>query len=48
MRPAATAEATRRDPGRPGVRLHLYADLRQGLPRPDLSCERSDPSPRGE
>ncbi|MGV9351685.1 DUF6207 family protein [Streptomyces spiralis] len=30
----ATSECTTRDPGQPGVRLRLYADLRQALPRP--------------
>jgi hypothetical protein len=30
----ATAERTTRDPGQPGVRLRLYADLRQALSQP--------------
>ncbi|MDF2273416.1 DUF6207 family protein [Streptomyces coacervatus] len=29
----ATAARTTRDPGQPGVRIRLYADLRQALPR---------------
>ncbi|MCX5256766.1 DUF6207 family protein [Streptomyces canus] len=30
----APAEHVMREPGRPGVRIRLYTDLRQGLPRP--------------
>ncbi|MGV9351843.1 DUF6207 family protein [Streptomyces spiralis] len=30
----ATSDRTVRDPGQPGVRLRLYADLRQALPLP--------------
>ncbi|MGW7259973.1 DUF6207 family protein [Streptomyces sp. NPDC054834] len=30
----ATAERTTRDPAQPGVRIRLYADLRQVLPQP--------------
>ncbi|MDQ1041966.1 hypothetical protein QFZ76_000202 [Streptomyces sp. V4I2] len=33
----STDDRTTRDPGRPGVRLRVYADLRQALPRPDTA-----------
>jgi hypothetical protein len=33
----STADRTTRDPGQPGVRLRLYADLRQALPGPDTA-----------
>ncbi|MET9461084.1 DUF6207 family protein [Streptomyces canus] len=35
----APAEAVTREPGQPGVRLRLYADLRQALPGPVVAAE---------
>ncbi|MFH9970041.1 DUF6207 family protein [Streptomyces mirabilis] len=39
---ASTADRTIRHPGQPGVRLRLYADLRQALPRPVTAPVRSE------
>ncbi|QIY93058.1 DUF6207 family protein [Streptomyces sp. S1D4-11] len=41
---ASPADTTHQDPGQPGVRLRLYADLRQV---PDSTCEETWPVTTG-